>query len=350
VRRTAKRVLVLNDYALAAGLDRHRRGDYPGHLVHGLARLPGHFDIGLLREDAWAARVGRHRVLRNLATQLRAAAVARRHDVLVSLGGYETLLAAILRRAFRRRRPGLVALVHRPVPVGAAGRLMRSAYAGHDLLLCISPLAYAQLSAGTVQTQVRRIPWGVDLDFYRPTELSDDTPLRVLSVGKTKRDHNVLVRAITGLPAELTLYCDAASAPTVPIPPNVRVHVAPRGGESIPYSSLGREYERSHVVAVPLRESDDLNGISSVLEAMASGRGVLCTRTRGSAIDVEGHGFGRALPPGDADAWRAALIEVVGDRALLAEWGARAVKIAESDYDLDRFVARLAAGIEAAAR
>jgi glycosyltransferase involved in cell wall biosynthesis len=350
VQPAVPRVLVLNDYALRQGLHRHRRGDYPAHLLYGLVQLRARFDVALLREDGWAARLPRRRLWRNLSTQVRALLAARRYDVLVSGSGYETLLAAVARRLLRLRRPGLVAIVHRPPPAGAVGRLVRFAYAAHHTLLCISPLAYAELAAGTRAGNVRRVDWGVDLDFYRPTPVPGEGPVRLLSVGKTKRDHDVLVRAMAGLPALLTLYCDAASAPDTPLPPNVTVHVAPPGGESVSYAALHREYARSHLVAVPLRRSNDLNGFSSVMEAMASGRGVLCTRTRGAAVDPEALGFGRCAPPGDAAGWRDLIAEVVRDPVLLAEWGERARKVAESDYDLERFVVEIAASIEAAAR
>ncbi|HEX6678605.1 MAG TPA: glycosyltransferase [Actinomycetes bacterium] len=349
-RRTVPRVLVLNDHALRSGLSRHRRGDYPAHLLHGLVQLQARFDVALLREDGWAARLPRRRLPRNLSSQLRALLLARRHDVLVSGSGYETVLAAVARRLLGLRRPGLVAIVHRPPPPGAAGRLLRFAYAAHDALLCISPLAYAELSAGPRAGNLRRVDWGVDLDFYRPTPVPAGAPVRLLSVGKTKRDHDVLVRAMAGLPALLELYCDAASAPTVPPPPNVTVHVAPPGGESLSYAALRREYARCHLVAVALRRSDDLCGLSSVVEAMACGRGVLCTRTRGAAVDPEALGFGRSAPVGDAAAWRDLIAGAVRDPALLAAWGARAREVAESRYDLERFAAELAASIEAAAR
>ncbi len=345
--RTRPRVLVLNDYALRSGLDRHRRGDYPAHLLHGLVQLQERFDVGLLPEGGLAAR---RRLGRNLATQIRALLAAWRYDVVVSGGGYETLLVAVARRALRLRRPGLVAIVHRPPPPGAAGRLVRFAYAAHDRLLCISPLAHAELAAGACADRLRRVDWGVDLDFYRATPVPGDTPVRLLAVGKTKRDHDVLVRAMAGLPARLTLYCDAASAPAAGVPPNVTVHVAPPGGESVTYADLLDEYERSHLVAVPLRQSDDLNGLSSVVEAMACGRGVLCTRTRGTAVDPEALGFGRCQPPGAADAWRDAIARAVRDPALLAAWGARAREVAESDFDLDRFAGELAASVEASAQ
>ena len=350
VRRTVPRVLVLNDYALRSGLWRHRRGDYPEHLLYGLVRLQARFDVALLREDGWAARLPRRRLPRNLATQLRALLLAWRHDVLVSGSGYETLLAAAARRLLGLRRPGLVAIVHRPPPPGAAGWLLRFAYAAHQALLCISPLAYAALAAGRCADNLRRVDWGVDLDFYRPTPLPDGAPVRLLSVGKTKRDHDVLVRAMAGLPALLSLYCDAASAPAVPPPPNVTVHVAPPGGESLSYAALQREYARSHLVVVALRRPDDLSGLSSVLEAMACGRGVLCTAPAPGAVDPEALGFGRCAPAGDAAAWRDLIAGAVRDPALLAAWGARAREVAESRYGLERFVGELAASIEAAAR
>jgi glycosyltransferase involved in cell wall biosynthesis len=342
-------VLVLNDYALRSGLARHARGDYPAHLLQGVVELQERFDLHLLREPR---KKPSSRLARNLRTQLRGLLAALTADVVVSAGGYETVFLGLARHYLKRDRPGLVAIVHRPAPPGPAGRLLLAAYAGHDAMLCISPVAYDQLTRRRIPG-ARRVDWGVDLSFYPATPLPEDGPLehrpvRIFSVGKTKRDHDVLVSAMAGVDAELVLYTDEPSAPTVPAPGNVTVHVAPAGREGISYAELKAEYARSHLVAVPLRQSRDLNGISSVVEAMASGRGVLCTRTDGLAVDPEKLGFGRCLPVGDEAAWHTAIAEAVSDRARLAEWGRRARSVAEADYDFARFAAELAWQVEAA--
>ena len=55
----------------------------------------------------------------------------------------------------------------------------------------------------------------------------------------------------------------------------------------LPLDGLRELYARSRFVVVPVVASDMDNGVTVILEAMAMGRPVICSRTRGQVDVVE---------------------------------------------------------------
>lgn len=77
------------------------------------------------------------------------------------------------------------------------------------------------------------------------------------------------------------------------------------------------------------------------IEAMMRGTAVVASRSGGLAETVRDGHTGRLVPPGDVNAWAAALLPLLQSPALAEQWGAAGRERALADYGMDRQVDRL---------
>jgi glycosyltransferase involved in cell wall biosynthesis len=103
---------------------------------------------------------------------------------------------------------------------------------------------------------------------------------------------------------------------------------------------------------VPLRESAQPQGQSVTLQAMACGKAVILTRTRGLwGAGRMRHGENcHLVPAGDADALRAGIESLSTDGAYRAALGAAARRTVEEHFTSDRMADEIATIVESARR
>jgi glycosyltransferase involved in cell wall biosynthesis len=109
--------------------------------------------------------------------------------------------------------------------------------------------------------------------------------------------------------------------------------------------ALRRLYARSLFVVIPVQDVENAVGSTSMAEAMAMGKAVITTRSRGQ--DVIQHGEqGLCVPVGDARALREAIeyLAIHPDEA--ARMGRAARAAVERKHALDRYLAQLVAVVE----
>ena len=174
--------------------------------------------------------------------------------------------------------------------------------------------------AGPVRRRRARVPaatrscsptFMVDTDFWRPDAVTPTPAPRPLlcAVGQERRDYPTLVDAVRELDVDVAIaavspwskYQDSSAGLDVP------ANVTARGYDLFELRQL---YADAAFVVVPLEETDFQAGITTILEAMAMGKAVVCTPDAParptSSIDGDN---GIYVPPGDPDALRG------GDRA-----------------------------------
>jgi Glycosyltransferase len=101
---------------------------------------------------------------------------------------------------------------------------------------------------------------------------------------------------------------------------------------------------RARVVALPVRENSYSGATTVLLQAMALAKPVVVTRTKAIATGyglVDGENC-RLVPPGDADGFERALVEVLRDEPEARHLGASARSTVERDLTWDQYVDRLA--------
>ncbi len=266
-------------------------------------------------------------------------------------------------------------------------------------ILCHSSLQRRIMieALGIPAEKIVLLPYQVDEQFWRPlsaqeaqaalhaaptiTDASNassagtpnaDTPTmpRICSVGLEYRDYPTLVEAVRGLEVQLEIaaasYWSTHSGmkADASLPPNVHV-------SSHQYLSLRHLYASSRFVVVPLFDVPNQAGITSILEAMAMGKAVIVSGTRGQTDtirDRRNNGFGRIereilpgfleapgveealrrLPtgfyvkPGDAAELRRAISYLLAHPEVADELGRNGRQVFERLMTLDAFTARIA--------
>jgi glycosyltransferase involved in cell wall biosynthesis len=185
-------------------------------------------------------------------------------------------------------------------------------------------------------------PFMVDTKFFTPVESPTTGRPTICSAGLERRDYPTLLRAVDGLDVDVVIAAASPwsrqrdSSEDVPLPTNVTI-------ERLPLDQLRGLYGRSRLVVMPLLDVDFQAGITTILEAMAMGRAVVCTRTTGQTDTIIDDVTGRYVPPGDADALRAAIQRLLESPDTCRVLGAGARAWAVEHAELDRYVERLAA-------
>src|SRR5436190_19253658 len=90
------------------------------------------------------------------------------------------------------------------------------------------------------------------------------------------------------------------------VPPNVEIC-------RLGFVELRQLYADSDVVVMPLHDVPFQAGVTTILEAMAMGKAVVCSRSRGQTDVIDDGITGVYVAPGDAAALRAAIEELLGD-------------------------------------
>ncbi len=213
----------------------------------------------------------------------------------------------------------------------------------HDHLAQIITWSSNQYEFAIEQLQIPReniklIKRGTDQKFWRPISAETD---RICSVGMEMRDYATLIDALK----TLNISCHIATGTsrgqlfdTVKtlyeidcIPGHVTV-----GSKST--TKLRELYAKSRFVVVPLLPTDTDNGITTILEAMAMGKPVICSRTEGQIDVIQDGVTGIFVPPNDPIAMRKAILELWNDPEKCLQMGIEARKYIEENHTLEKFV------------
>lgn len=186
----------------------------------------------------------------------------------------------------------------------------------------------------------------VDHKFYVPSGNPGDM---IVSVGREMRDYVTLVRAIRDLP----IPCHIAVA-VIPGVKDAWITELEKEGDLPAHISVGNKnfvelralYARAKFVVTPLIPTDTDNGITSLLEAMATGKAVICTRTEGQRDIVTDGVNGILVPPFDPKALRAAVDYLLAHPDEADRMGKAGRAFVEQKHNLDNFVNTIRRGVE----
>ena len=188
----------------------------------------------------------------------------------------------------------------------------------------------------------------VDADFFKPSqvqrtqalaELNGHQPL-ISAVGFERRDYPTLMAAVRGLDVQVVVAADSPwskqpnSAANQPVPENVILR-------SFSLFELRQLYAKSRFVVVPLLDVTFQAGVTTILEAMAMEKAVICSRTLGQTdVVIEGE-TGLYVPPQNPPALRAAIAALLSDPQRAERMGKSARLQIEQAMNLDLYTARL---------
>jgi glycosyltransferase involved in cell wall biosynthesis len=268
---------------------------------------------------------------------------AKDYDVIFSNGeNISVPLAALLK--VRARRQAHVLIGHR-ISAPKKKLLLRVLHPQMDAIFLYAETqkTYAQDVLGIPPDKLHLIAFHADTRFFHP--MPEVTPeRRIASAGLELRDYPTLIEAVRGLDVDVRL---AAASPwskrkneteNRELPPNV-------DARSYGYRELRDLYASSQFVVVPLYDTDFQAGVTTILEAMAMGKAVIVSRTRGQRDVIRDGVNGLYVPPGDAPALRRAITDLLASPERAAQLGANARKTIESEMSLDLWTERIAAVI-----
>jgi glycosyltransferase involved in cell wall biosynthesis len=193
------------------------------------------------------------------------------------------------------------------------------------------------------RSRVLWTPFMVDQEFFAPERISSDPGSRpqICAVGLERRDYETLLRAVENLDVHVVI---AAASPwskraegvaTRTIPSNVTVR-------KFTQYELRQLYADSRFMVMPLENVKFQAGVTAILECLAMGKAVICSRVPGQTdVLVEGEN-GRYVPPGDASTLGAEIRRLLSKPAEAARMGANGRKLVERQMNLDLYVQRLA--------
>ncbi len=218
------------------------------------------------------------------------------YDAIVTWGERLSLALTIVQRFARSRKPHIAMMCQfaKPniqIPLRLFGGSLHAVITWNSV-----QRRYLIERLGFPSERVYLMRHCVDQLFYSPRAAEEDT---ICSVGAEMRDYPTLIEAIRGT----DLRCHIA-ADHVRIPHRIRLVAdrrVPVDTLSVPADAkitIGRKtllelrdlYARSRFVVVPLLPSESDNGVTVILEAMAMGKPVICSRTRGSSRRHPGRG------------------------------------------------------------
>ena len=193
----------------------------------------------------------------------------------------------------------------------------------------------------------------VDQVFYSPRSTEEDM---ICAVGAEMRDYATLLEAIRGTPLRCHIATDHVRIPgRFRLLNDRRVPIGKIGARTDTHVTSGRMsltelrnlYARSKFVVVPLLPSDTDNGVTVILEAMAMGKAVICSRTRGQ-VDVIQEGLTCLyVPTGDAAALRTAILSLWNEPLRAQQMGRNARAYIEKYHTLEKFTSTARSAAEA---
>lgn len=310
-----------------------KQGTFPSHFLYGALQLA---DYGI--DVVWHHQKHTYKRLRDmLCATWKILTCRKRYDVLYATHtlGIEPI---ILLRALGLYRHPIVVWHHQPI-VKAKNPLRevlaRLFYRGMDYMIFFSE-KLMQDSLPSKKADPRRmsmVHWGADLDYYDHLQPDGQHPSFFISTGKELRDYETLLMAFqeTGLP--LTLYAEKKrQAYFEELHPgeNIKMHY---GDRPIPHE-IALMVAQSRCVCICCQESNYTVGLTTVVEALALGLPILCTRNPQMPMDIETEGCGFWIEPQDVEGWKEKLRYIADHPEESKAMGQRGRALAEQYYNI----------------
>jgi glycosyltransferase involved in cell wall biosynthesis len=277
-----------------------------------------------------------------------AAADSHKYSAMLATGEDVGVPLALLSWVRRSRRPVFLITHGSYFASERFGRLMRVLRRNGRLhFLCLSESLRRILvnDFGVRPENAHNTSYGVDTSFFHPSHRADDPagsgePL-IVAAGTAKRDYRTLVEAAEGLDAPVHIAADSTwfrepvNIGDREVPPNVTIR------SSGDYAGLRDLYARASFVVVPLRPARHACGYAVIVEAMAMGRAVICTKTESPGDFLADGETGFYVKPGDAEDLRLRMEALLCNPELAREMGRRGRARIEREFSLDAYCDRI---------
>ena len=339
-------------------LSRMQQGEFPSHFLYGACHLSSS-GIDVVYHRSPSKEMSRLKTALYTAWRV---LTCREHIDAVYATHYKGLELLILLRAIGIFRKPIVVWHHQPIVTPKSklrewgGRLF---YRGMDRLIFFSQKLVDDSLHSPKANPKRMVVghWGADLDFYdRMRNQEKDARFVFIATGKEQRDQHTLIEAFnrTGLP--LKLYIGINPDPTVPNPnldavrsykPAANIDVHEICG-LLPYE-IALDVAKAQCVAICCKHTRYTAGLTTVVEALALGLPMVCSRNPQIPIDFDREGCGISVEYGDVEGWQRATSYLASHPDEARRMGERGRQIAEERFNDRQCASEVAAVLKEAA-
>lgn len=339
-------------------LSRMQQGEFPSHFLYGACHLSSS-GIDVVYHRSPSKEMSRLKTALYTAWRV---LTCREHIDAVYATHYKGLELLILLRAIGIFRKPIVVWHHQPIVTPKSklrewgGRLF---YRGMDRLIFFSQKLVDDSLHSPKANPKRMVVghWGADLDFYdRMRNQEKDARFVFIATGKEQRDQHTLIESFnrTGLP--LKLYIGINPDPTVPNPnldavrsykPADNIDVREICG-LLPYE-IALDVAKAQCVAICCKHTRYTAGLTTVVEALALGLPIVCSRNPQIPIDFDREGCGISVEYGDVEGWQRATSYLASHPDEARRMGERGRQIAEERFNDRQCASEVAAVLKEAA-
>lgn len=331
-------------------LQRMADGKFPSHFLYGATRLPDE-GFGVVWHKS---RMGLSRWREALRTAWLILRQGNNIDAVYATH-YKGLELVVLLRALHLFRKPIVVWHHQPV-ITPKSRLRewggRLFYRGLDRMIFFSQKLVDDSLRSPKARKERLVVghWGADLDFYDRL-MAHSSRHGFISTGKEQRDMVTLVEAFNAAGLPLVVYVGINPDPKV-YNPNLEVFGKISVADNVkvkkvmglmPYE-LAVEVDKAVCVVVCCKPTRYTAGLTTVVEALALGLPLVCSRNPQIPIDVDAERCGISVGYYDTDGWRRAIEYIASHPAEAEAMGRRGRALAERLFN-DRRCAAEVAGV-----
>ncbi|MBN1466496.1 glycosyltransferase family 4 protein [candidate division KSB1 bacterium] len=275
-----------------------------------------------------------------VATSVRGFFALKNYDVVYAWHAVMGLVLAFLCRFFRVHRPKIViAQLIIPKRPTCLNQTLREGFIKYSLKRVDSVIVYSTVEAeqferlyGNGHTRFKFLPLGIELSNHRPP--SDD--FYIFSGGRSNRDYFTLVKAAAGLPCPVKIAAQRFNLADLELPDNVEPIFDVYG------ENFNRLLAAATIVVIPLERADESSGQLVLLNAMAFGKPIIVTDSRGVQDYIRDGETAITVPRQNAFALRTEIENLLNSPQERMKLGV-AAKESVMNYSLARQAERVAA-------
>lgn len=324
-------------------LRRLEKGEFPPHFLYGATKLKDH-DIDVVWHKS---RLGlpRWRMMIRNAWQI---LTCREHFDAIYATHYRGIELIVLLRALGLFRKPIVIWHHQPIITPKSlwrewlGRLF---YRGFDNMFFFSQ----KLIDDSLKSRKAR-PERMHLGHWGMDAASPLTPPHpsFISSGKEMRDMPTLIKAFNKTGAPLDIYINKQNGDIkygdifegLEIKENINVNWV----TALAPHEIQQKVKEASCVVICCQETKYTVGLTTVVEALALGKPIICSRNPQIPVDFDKEGCGISVPYYDVEGWIKAIEFIMNNPDKAREMGERGRELARTTYN-DTRCAREAAEV-----
>jgi glycosyltransferase involved in cell wall biosynthesis len=267
--------------------------------------------------------------------------VMKRYDAVISWTEKVGMPLAGMMKVTRSSMPhvGIFSWISKP----RQARWLQRTQSHFDAIILMSSVqrTIAIETLGIPEHKVPLLRWPVDTRFWR--EMSCPETM-ICAVGREMRDYDTFIEAVSGTTIRAHIAANVVTGKADPW-----IKTLTEAQHKYPTLTVGKKnyrelrdlYASSKFMVMPVLPTDTDNGSTSILEAMAMGKPVICSRTAGQVdIIVEGK-TGLYVPLNDPRAMREAIEYLWNNPEITRAMGREAKAHVERFHPLEVWVAQI---------